>query len=216
LVLLAALLVAACDYWPRDLEPLAQSITQQVSGETTAWLVAGDLLVIDVAGSPHYRAAQAELEGLAGGIAEQAVAFATAPLESIVITFHEGAMSEDPEKMREFIFLVVDNRPELQPNLDFDATGPLTPDQLQAAIGRLDESMTPERRICVRREMENRARAAGDPETLDPASIEFLSALSAATWDELEAFGKRIILLQAIATEAMFACAGAGKPGAVD
>ena len=49
-----------------------------------------------------------------------------------------------------------------------------------------------------------RARDAGDPETLDPANVEFLTA---ETWDALDAFGKRLILTQAIITEALFLCA---------
>lgn len=203
LVLLLALLVSACDFWPRQLEPLAETISRQVSGETTAWLLGGDVLVINVEGSPAYRANQPELEALAAGIAEQAVASAAAPLESIVITFYEGAVSEDPESMREFIFLVLENRPVLQPYLDVDATGPLTHDEIQAVIDRLGESVTGEQRDCVLGEMAERARVAGDPETLDPANVEFVSA---EFWEYLDAFGKRLMLAQAIATNAMFAC----------
>lgn len=201
---LAAILCTACDFWPKDLGPLATSISRQVSGETTAWLVSGDILIVDVANSPLYRADQSELEGVATGIAEQAVGDIEAPLESISITFHEGAVSEDPAKMREFLFLVSENRPVLQPQLDFDATGPLTPDEVQAAIGRLGDSMGEEQLACVRTEVENRAEAAGDPETLDPADYEFLTA---ETWNKLDTFGKRIILVSAITSEALFACA---------
>ena len=83
LVLLAAVLVSACDFWPRDLEPLAESVSRQVSGEATAWLLGGDVVVIDVTNSPLYRAVQPELEAQATAIAEQAIAFIEAPLESI-------------------------------------------------------------------------------------------------------------------------------------
>lgn len=203
LVLLLALLVSACDFWPRQLEPLAETISRQVSGETTAWLLGGDVLVINVEGSPAYRATQPQLEALAAGIAEQAMAFAAAPLESVVITFYEGAVSEDPESMREFIYLVLDNRPVLQPYLDVDATGPLTHDEIQAAIDRLGESVTGEQRECVLGELEKRARVAGDPETLDPASVDFLTGES---WENLDAFSKRLILTQALTTKALFAC----------
>jgi hypothetical protein len=216
---LAAILVSACDFWPRDLEPLAESITRQVSGETTAWLVAGDVLLINVANSPLYRATQSDLEALASDIAAQGIAYTAAPLESIAITFHEGEVSEDPDKMREYIFLVMENRPVLQPYLDVDATGPLTVDEVQAAIDRMDESydrlgksLAGAHRKCVLAEVEKRVRDAGDPETLDPASMEFLTA---ETWYGLDGFGKRLVLMQAIMTKALFVCAGTPEPEVV-
>ena len=208
-VLLAAILAGACDFWPRDLEPLAQSISKQVSGNATAWLVAGDVVVIDVAGSPFYRHDQPELETLATDIAEQTVAFVSAPLESIAVTFHEGEISENTEKQRQFIFLVTENRPVLQPFIDEDATGPLTDDELEAAIDRLGETVTGEQRVCVQGEVKRRAKAAGDPETLDPASVELLPA---GAWDDMDAFARRLFLAQAITTKALFACASARKP----
>ena len=206
LMFLVAILVSACDFWPKDLQSLAESISQKVSGETTAWLVGGDTVVINVAGSPRYRANQSELEALATEVAGQTIGFSGAPLEAIAITFHEGTVSEDPETMREFIFLVVENRPVLQPYLDVTATGPLTPDEIQAAIDRLGEFVTGEQRECVLGEMEKYANIAGDPETLDPARVEFLSDLPAENWNVLDAFGKRIILGQVITTKAMFFC----------
>ena len=60
-----------------------------------------------------------------------------------------------------------------------------------------------ERRECIRSEVTRLAQLAGDPETLDPASMEYLSA---ETWNLLDAFGKRIILTQAITTQALFEC----------
>jgi hypothetical protein len=206
LVLLVVFAVSACDFWPRDLKPLAETISRQVSGETMAWLVAGDVVVINVANSPLYRKGQSELESLATGIAEQTIVHIAAPLESIAITFHEGEVSEDAEKMREFIFLVMDNRPVLQPYVDVDATGPLTAEEVQAAIARLGDSLNGEQLECIREEVMKRAQTAGDPETLDPATVEFLTA---ETWRILDAFGKRLILAQAITSEAAFACAGA-------
>jgi hypothetical protein len=204
MALLAAIAVSACDLWPRDLKGFAQSISQQVSGETTAWLVAGDVMVINVAGSPFYRKAQSDLEALATEIAEQAIEFSTAPLESVAITFYEGEVSGDPENMREFIFLVVESRPVLQPYLDVDATGPLTLAEVQSLfIDRLGESLATEEMECVNNEVERLARDAGDPEALDPSRVEFLSAES---WSELDAFGKRMILAQAITTNALFTC----------
>jgi len=208
-VFLVALLIGACDFWPKDLETLAKSISKQVSGNTTAWLVAGDVVVIDVAGSPYYRQDQSEQEALATDIAEQTVAYIAAPLESIAITFHEGDISESPEKQSQFIFLVTENRPVLQPYLDDDASGPLTDYEIEAAVDRLGETVTGEQRQCVLAEVEERARTAGDPETLDPAGVEFLSA---GTWDDLDAFARRLFLAQAITSQALFECASARKP----
>jgi len=207
-VVLAAILLGACDFWPKDLESLAESISRQVSGEATALRVAGDIVLIDVAGSPRYTAAPEELETLATEIAAQAIAAQDAPLESIVVTFHEGEGSADPEKMREFIFLVIEDRPVLQPYPDVEATGPLTPEEVQAAIGRLGDSLGEQQMACVRSEIEQRARLAGDPETLDPATFEFLTA---ETWGALDAFGKRLMLAVEITTTALFDCAGSAQ-----
>jgi len=209
---MVAISVSACDLWPKELGSLAESITQQVSGDTTAWLLGGDVVVINVAGSPSYRILQSELEALATGIAEQAIEYSTAPLESIAITFYEGEVSENSEKMREFIFLVMEKRPVLQPYLDLDAMGPLTADEIEVAIYRLDEaydqlgkSLTGEYRKCVLAEAEKRAHDAGDPETLDPGSVEFLAA---EPWYVLDGFSKRIFLAQAIMSKALFICTG--------
>jgi len=214
LAIMAAILAGACDRWPTELGPLAESISREVSGEANAWLVGGDVLVIDVANSPRYRAARSDLENLASGIAAQAIAYSASPLESVVITFHEGEVSDDREKMHEFLFLVLENRPVLQPNLDPGASGPLTADEIQAALDNVDDAhdrlgkpMTGAYRACLRAEVEKRAKAAGDPETLDPASVEFLTA---ETWRPLDAFSRRLVLTQAIVSKALFTCAGEG------
>lgn len=204
LVFLVAALVSGCDFWPRDLKPLAESISQQVSGETTAWLLGGDVVVITVAGSALYQAVQAELEAQATDIAEQAIRFTEAPLESIAITFYEGEVSDKREKMREFIFLVMENRPVLQPYLDVDATGPLTLDEIQGALDRLGEALAEGQRECVLEEAKKRAHDAGDPARLNPEDLKFLTA---ETWNELDPFGKRLILTGAITTKALFVCA---------
>lgn len=203
-MLLVVILVSACDLWPRNLEPLAKSITQRTSGKTTVWLVSGDVVLINVAGSPLYGQPESELEALATEIAEQAIEFSTASLESIAITFHEGEVSEDPGKMREFVFLVKDNRPDLQPYLDVNARGPLTSDEIETRfIDPFFESLTAEQRACVLAEVESLALDAGDPETLDPANVDFLSP---EPWNNLDPFGKRLILAQAITTKALFIC----------
>ncbi len=52
-------------------------------------------------------------------------------------------------------------------------------------------------------EVEDRARAAGDPETLNPATVEFLPVNE---WGRLDPSDKRIILTQAIVTKALIVC----------
>lgn len=184
---------------------MAESISRQVSGETTAWLVGGDIVVINVASSPFYRADLPELEALATDIAEQAIAVSPTTLESIAVTFHEGVVTEDSKNMREFIFLVMEGRAVLQPDLDVDATGPLTLLEVQNfLIDSVEESLPSRQRECVIEEVERLAYMAGDPEMLDPASIEFLPVES---WDQLDAFGRRLILAQSITTKALFDCA---------
>ena len=140
-------------------------------------------------------------------LAAQAVEFAGTPLESIVISFQEGDATGDEQRTREFIFLVMEDRPVLQPYIDPDATGPLTSAELRAAVDRLGESPPGEGRECILREAEQRARLLGDPDTLDPAKVEFLSAETLSALDILGA-EKRLFLAQAITTEALFTCVG--------
>lgn len=86
----------------------------------------------------------------------------------------------------------------------FDATGPLTLAEVRANfIDRMDERLSEKERECVYREVQERARSAGDPEVLDPATVDLLPAES---WARLDAPGKRIILAQAITTKAFFVC----------
>jgi hypothetical protein len=211
LATLLALLVSACDLWPRELEPLAESIAGRVSGATTAWLVGGDVVLIDVEGSPLFTEPRQILESTASDLAREAIAFTAGPLESIVITFHAGEVSDDPDRTREFIFLVLEGRPVLQPPLDFGATGPLTPEEVEAAVHRLGEGVAGERRACVLGEAQRRARAAGDPETLDRGSVESLRTMPAGTWDALDGGSRRLFLAQMITTEALFDCVGRGS-----
>ena len=88
---------------------------------------------------------------------------------------------------------------------NFDATGPLTLAEIQANfLALMEEPLKGEQRECVLRVVEERARAAGDPETLDPTTVEFLPA---EQWNQLDRFGRRMILAQAIITGAFFVCA---------
>lgn len=86
----------------------------------------------------------------------------------------------------------------------FDATGPLTIAEVEAnSLSRMDGDLIGEQRECLLREIEERARAAGDPETLDPATVEFLPAEG---WEHLGRSGRRLILTQVITTKAFFVC----------
>ncbi len=201
---LAGLWLSACEFWPQDLDALAKSVDRQVSGKTTALLLGGDVVVIMVEGSPLYQAPPPELEAVATDIATQAVEAAGVPLESIAVTFHEEGLTDDEDRTREFIFLVQAGRPVLQPPLPALATGPLTPEEIQASVDRLGDGVDADQRDCVLEGLREQAAAAGNPETLDPDTQDFLSA---ETWAPLDAWGKRLVLSQALTTRALFDCA---------
>ncbi|MGB5494742.1 MAG: hypothetical protein WBM97_09720 [Sedimenticolaceae bacterium] len=218
LLCLTAVLTGACDLLPNQLKPFEETLEQQLSGDATVWLLGGDVVIIDVSGSPSYRMQETELGGLATEIAEQAMEYAERPLESIVVTFYEDRETDGSDKEREFIFLVMKNRPVLQPHLPRNATGPLTNEEIQAAIVRMDQSydqmeksLTDGHRECVLATLERRAAGAGDPEHLDPATVEFLTS---DTWYLLDGSAKRIFLAQALLSEALFSCADSRVPEA--
>lgn len=203
-LVLFVIALSACDFWPRDLEQLSGTITEQVGGKTTSWLVGGDVVVVSIEGSPIWSESLEVLEFEATEIATQAIGSVEVPLESIVITFYEGEATEQPEKMREFIFLVIDDSPVLQPAFDLAASGPMTVDELQTQfLDRMEGVVSDDQRACILNQAELLANRYGDPETLDPAEIEHLSN---ETWHLLDGFSKRLILGQAIITEASFSC----------
>ncbi len=213
LAALLTCLLTACDLWPRDLDALAESISQQLGGQATAWLVGGDIVVISVEGSPVFERAEDELEAVATGLAEQALAASPTAIEAVTVTFYRNDVTDPEAATREFIFLVLDGRPVLEPGFDDEATGPLTDAEIQASVDGFDEvydgpddTWTPERRACVLAEAQRRARAAGDPETLDPSTVVALDTVPMETWNALEPFGRRLFLAQAVTTEALFAC----------
>ena len=213
LAALLALLLSACDWWPRGLEPLAESIGQELSGDTEAWLVGGDIAVINVAGSPAFEQPESELEALAMELAEQTIEFVESPLEAVTVTFYRNAMTDEGDDRTEFIFVVEDGQLVHTQLVDPDATGPLTDAELEASIDSFeaaydgpDDTWTLDQRDCVLREAKLRAAAAGDPESLDPATVSSLESVSALTWNALDDFGRRLLLVQVITTEALFAC----------
>ncbi|MEJ2523070.1 MAG: hypothetical protein P8080_09350 [Gammaproteobacteria bacterium] len=207
-VVLFSLLLSACDYWPEKPGTLAGSLTEQLSADVTVWRVGGDVVLVDVANSSLYGSDAARLKIVATDIAERVVAAVERPVATVAVTFHESEVSEDVSRMREFAFLVKKGQPILQPRVSFDATGPLTLDEIQANFLSLAEAPpAEERKDCILGEIEARARAAGDPETLDPKMIEFLPAKS---WRLLDKAGRRIVLMQAITTKASLVCGSQG------
>lgn len=88
--------------------------------------------------------------------------------------------------------------------LVLDAKGPLTVAEVRAnLVNQMDWPLEGARRECVFREVQERAHAAGDPEKLDPTTVEFLPADG---WSNLDPFGRRVFLAAAIVTKALFAC----------
>jgi hypothetical protein len=84
------------------------------------------------------------------------------------------------------------------------ATGPLTLAEVEASfLAFMDEPLAGERKQCVFREAAERARAAGDPQALDPATVELLRVDG---WHRLDPSGKRLILTKAIVTKAFLVC----------
>ena len=86
----------------------------------------------------------------------------------------------------------------------FDASGPLTLHEIQSNyLVFMDEPLEGKRKECVFIEIQKGASAAGDPESLDPETVEFLPV---ENWHRLGQDGRRIILTQAILTQAFFNC----------
>jgi len=88
--------------------------------------------------------------------------------------------------------------------VDPDARGPLTLEELKVSFeNEVGRQLSSREQECVLREVAERAFSAGDPEALDPATVEFIPV---DQWDGLDAHGKRIILAQVILTKSFFEC----------
>jgi len=89
--------------------------------------------------------------------------------------------------------------------IDKSARGPLTMPELQVNIPQeLDELYTESMRTCFLATIEDLARSAGDPETLDPSTVTFLP--TDGSWQDLTRFHKRNLLAQSIISEAGVLC----------
>lgn len=203
--LLMAFVLSACDWWPKELKPVAESISKQVNGEATVWLMGGDALVVYIENSQSHQGAQPALQAVASEIAELALASVSTPLESIIITFYAAKVGDAKGEMGEFIYLVQEGSAVLQPGINTSATGPLTSEEIKTFLKRLGDSVTDDQKACAQVESVKRANDAGDPDTLDPDRLDYLPSSS---WHVLDSYMKRIILTQAITTDAMFACVG--------
>lgn len=95
-----------------------------------------------------------------------------------------------------------DKKPPLF-SVDQEASGPLTLDELKINLPkRLTDAGNTGQERCILETTERLAIEAGDPLTVDPADLEFLSP----KYTELGDSYKRIILTQAIITEAFSIC----------
>lgn len=88
--------------------------------------------------------------------------------------------------------------------VDPEGRGPLTLTELKLSFeNEVGRELSARERECVLREVGERTFSAGDPETLDPATVEFIPV---DQWGGLDAHGKRVILAQVIVTKAFFVC----------
>ena len=86
----------------------------------------------------------------------------------------------------------------------FDANnGPLTGNEIQYLTSELKKSIGDEVAECLLKEATVRASKLGDPETLDPTTVELLPV---DQWSTLGKSGKRIILTQVVINQAIPIC----------
>lgn len=89
--------------------------------------------------------------------------------------------------------------------IDRNTRGPLTMRELQVNIPQeLDAMYTESMRTCFLETVEDLARSAGDPETLDPSTVTLLP--KDGSWQELTKFHRRNLLAQSIISEAGVIC----------
>jgi hypothetical protein len=101
----------------------------------------------------------------------------------------------------------------IQPSLFDSNNGPLTKEEIQEFASNMTsnmrESIGDEVAECLLKEAIARSAKLGDPETLDPISVELLPVNQ---WEALDKFGKRLILTQVLFNQAIPLCTqGKGK-----
>ena len=91
--------------------------------------------------------------------------------------------------------------------VDRNATGPLTMDELQINIpADLAAKLSDEKQACWLREIENMVAEAGDPATLEPGANDYLSRIDPDDWNSLSPHMKRALVAQAITSRAITRC----------
>tara|TARA_B110000116_G_C16470240_1_gene417801 strand:+ start:87 stop:623 length:537 start_codon:yes stop_codon:yes gene_type:complete len=81
--------------------------------------------------------------------------------------------------------------------------GPLTGKEIQYLTSTMKESIGDEVAECLLKEATVRASTLGDPETLDPTTVELLPV---DQWSILDKSGKRMILTQVVLNQAIPLC----------
>lgn len=91
----------------------------------------------------------------------------------------------------------------INPNPFDNSSGPLTRDEIQHFASNMHESLGDELADCIIEEATVRASSIGDPEMLDPNSVDLLPA---DHWTELDKSDKRVILAQVVFSQAGIQC----------
>lgn len=105
-----------------------------------------------------------------------------------------------------FIFLfIISGCGDLLSKSVFDADGSITEDEIQHFLSGIKEAvqLTEKQERCIYSEVKERAEKLGDPDTLDPSSVELLPVKE---WKALDKAGKRLILTQVIVNQASQPC----------
>ena len=104
-----------------------------------------------------------------------------------------------------FLFSACDSSLEkfFEPSPFEVSNGPLTSAEIEYFTSELKESPDDEAEKCIVEEAKLRASKVGDPETLDPATVEILPV---NRWRHLDKHGKRLILTQVILNQAILHC----------
>ena len=91
--------------------------------------------------------------------------------------------------------------------VDKSATGPLTLEELQVnPPTNVAMWISDEAEACALQEIERLANEAGDPETLNPQDVEYLSRVDLEQWRSFSPHMRRVLLAQAITSRAYAAC----------
>jgi len=85
----------------------------------------------------------------------------------------------------------------------FNTEGPLTQDEIDYFLSKLQQPQSEAYQACMSLEAKLRAEKIGDPETLDPSTVDLLPT---DHWNDLDKPGRRILLTQVIMNQAIIEC----------